>query len=57
MFAPDDLIAALSDGGVEYMLIGGLAVVRTAFPAQPRTSTSSPRPMGETSTAWRTCCA
>jgi hypothetical protein len=25
MFAPDELIAALSDGGVDYVLIGGLA--------------------------------
>ena len=32
MFAPDELIAALSDGGVEYVLIGGLAVGAHGFP-------------------------
>lgn len=37
MFAPDELIAALSDGGVEYVLIGGLAVGAHRFLAQPGT--------------------
>jgi hypothetical protein len=32
MFAPDELIAALVDGGVEYVLIGGLAVGAHGFP-------------------------
>jgi Nucleotidyl transferase AbiEii toxin, Type IV TA system len=32
MFAPDELIAALSDGGVDYVLIGGLAVGAHGFP-------------------------
>ena len=32
MFAPDELIAALSDGSVEYVLIGGLAVGAHGFP-------------------------
>jgi hypothetical protein len=32
MFAPDELIAALSDGDVEYVLIGGLAVGAHGFP-------------------------
>src|SRR4051812_36473554 len=32
MFAPDELIAALVDGGVEYILIGGLAVGAHGFP-------------------------
>ena len=32
MFAPDELIAALSDGGVEFVLIGGLAVGAHGFP-------------------------
>jgi hypothetical protein len=32
MFAPDELIAALSDGGVEYVLIGGLAVGAHGYP-------------------------
>ena len=32
MFAPDELIAALADGGVEYVLIGGLAVGAHGFP-------------------------
>jgi hypothetical protein len=32
MFAPDELIAALADGRVEYVLIGGLAVGAHGFP-------------------------
>jgi len=32
MFAPDELIAALSDGAVECVLIGGLAVAAHGFP-------------------------
>lgn len=32
MFAPDELIAALADGDVEYVLIGGLAVGADGFP-------------------------
>jgi hypothetical protein len=32
MFAPDELIAALADGGVEDALIGGLAVGAHGFP-------------------------
>lgn len=32
MFAPDDLIAALTVGGVEFVLIGGLAVGAHGFP-------------------------
>jgi hypothetical protein len=32
MFAPDELIAALANGGVEYVLIGGLAVGAHGFP-------------------------
>jgi len=32
MFAPDELIAALADGEVEYVLIGGLAVGAHGFP-------------------------
>jgi len=32
MFAPDELIAALADAGVEYVLIGGLAVGAHGFP-------------------------
>jgi hypothetical protein len=32
MFAPDELIAALADAGVEYVLIGGLAVAAHGFP-------------------------
>ncbi len=32
MFAPDELIAALADGGVEYVLIGGLAVGAHGYP-------------------------
>jgi hypothetical protein len=32
MFAPDELIAALADGDVEYVLIGGLAVGAHGFP-------------------------
>jgi hypothetical protein len=36
MFAPDELIAALSDGGVDYVLIGGLAVGTHGFPRATR---------------------
>jgi len=32
MFAPDELLAPLSDGGVEFVLIGGLAVGAHGFP-------------------------
>lgn len=32
MFAPDELIAALADAGVEYILIGGFAVGAHGFP-------------------------
>lgn len=32
MFAPDELIAALTDGGVDHVLIGGLAVAAHGFP-------------------------
>jgi hypothetical protein len=32
MFAPDELIAALADAGVEYVLIGGLAVGAHGYP-------------------------
>ena len=32
MFAPDELIAALADGEVEYVLIGGLPVGAHGFP-------------------------
>jgi hypothetical protein len=32
MFAPDELIAALTDGGVDHVLIGGLAVGAHGFP-------------------------
>jgi hypothetical protein len=32
MFAPDELIAVLDDAGVEYVLIGGLAVGAHGFP-------------------------
>jgi hypothetical protein len=32
MFAPDELIAALDDAGVDYVLIGGLAVGAHGFP-------------------------
>jgi hypothetical protein len=32
MFAPDELIAAPSDGDVDYVLIGGLAVGAHGFP-------------------------
>jgi hypothetical protein len=32
MFAPDELIAALGDAGVDYILIGGLAVGAHGFP-------------------------
>src|SRR3954468_15241102 len=32
MFAPDELIAALADGGVEYVLTEGLAVGAHGFP-------------------------
>ncbi|HEX6022272.1 MAG TPA: hypothetical protein VFZ00_09765 [Solirubrobacter sp.] len=32
MFAPDELIAALDDEGVDYVLIGGLAVGAHGFP-------------------------
>jgi hypothetical protein len=32
MFAPDELIAPLGDAGVEYILIGGLAVGAHGFP-------------------------
>lgn len=32
MFAPDELIAALADAGVRYILIGGLAVGAHGFP-------------------------
>jgi hypothetical protein len=32
MFAPDELIAALADAGVQYVLIGGLAVAVHGFP-------------------------
>ena len=32
MFAPDELIAALADGGVEYVLIDGLTVGAHGYP-------------------------
>ena len=32
MFAPDELIAALADAGVDYVLIGGLAVGAHGYP-------------------------
>jgi hypothetical protein len=32
MFAPDELIAALADAGVVYVLISGLAVGAHGFP-------------------------
>jgi hypothetical protein len=32
MFAPDELIAALADAGVDYILIGGLAVGAHGYP-------------------------
>jgi hypothetical protein len=32
MFAPDELVAALDDAGVDYVLIGGLAVAAHGFP-------------------------
>jgi hypothetical protein len=32
MFAPDELIAALADAGVDYVLIGGLAVAAHGYP-------------------------
>src|SRR4051794_3883225 len=32
MFAPDELIAALKAGGVDYVLIGGVAVAAHGFP-------------------------
>jgi hypothetical protein len=54
MFAPDELIAALSDGGVDYVLIGGLAVGAHGFPRAtkdvdivPRPRRREPRPLGE----------
>ena len=36
MFAPDELIAALTDGGVEFVLIGGLAVGAHGYPRATR---------------------
>jgi hypothetical protein len=57
MFAPDELIAALSDGGVEYVLIGGLAVGAHGLPRATKDVDIVPAPTTGTSTAWRTCCA
>ena len=44
MFAPDELIAALSDGGVEYVLIGGLAVGAHGFPRATKDVDICPAP-------------
>ena len=46
MFAPDELIAALSDGGVEYVLIGGLAVGAHGFPRATKDVDIVPAPDG-----------
>jgi hypothetical protein len=42
MFAPDELIAALSDGEVDYVLIGGLAVGAHGFPRATKDVDSDP---------------
>ena len=44
MFAPDELIAALSDGGVDYVLIGGLAVGAHGFPRATKDVAIVPAP-------------
>jgi hypothetical protein len=44
MFAPDELIAALSDGGVEYVLIGGLAVGAHGYPRATKVVNIVPAP-------------
>ena len=46
MFAPDELIAALSDGGVQFVLIGGLAVGAHGFPRATRDVDIVPAPDG-----------
>jgi hypothetical protein len=44
MFAPDELVAALSDGGVEYVLIDGLAVGAHGFPRATKAVDIVPAP-------------
>ncbi len=56
MFAPDELIAALVDGGVEYVLIGGLAVGAHGFPRATKDLDIVPAPDQANSAAWPTCC-
>jgi hypothetical protein len=46
MFAPDELIAALADAGVEYVLIGGLAVAAHGFPRATKDIDIVPEPHG-----------
>jgi hypothetical protein len=57
MFAPDELISALADAAVEYVLIGGLAAGRTGFRGRRRTSTSFPPRMPRISNGSPACCA
>jgi hypothetical protein len=47
MFAPDELIAALADGCVEYVLIGGLAVAAHGFPRATKDVDIVPAPDAE----------
>ena len=47
MFAPDELIAALADGGVEFILIGGLAVGAHGFPRATKDVDIVPGPDAE----------
>jgi len=44
MFAPNELIAALSDGGVEYVLIGGLAAGAHGLPRATKDANIVPAP-------------
>ena len=44
MFAPDELIAALADAGIEYVLIGGLAVGAHGFPRATKDLDIVPNP-------------
>jgi hypothetical protein len=46
MFAPDELIAALADAGVDYVLIGGLAVGAHGFPRATKDIDIVPAPDG-----------
>jgi len=44
MFAPDELMATLADAGVEYVLIGGLAVGAHGFPRATKVLDIVPHP-------------